>query len=271
MNFAIPFFKNFKYSNQNIQWNIIYKPKIKQLNNFIKIYGTHRINLLFTDFELHRDCEIVTVLRETFPDTEIIICLPSYNKNLEKTLNEQKLPHYYNEPITDWDKFQGFLKLNVTDIFIAENLAFNIKNLSLNAKKYNKALRCFCNLCETSWENTPSLKTFFIRPEDLYLYQNYIDTFEFYTNGFPLSRLNTLYEIYVKDKKWFGKLNQIIVGYNGEEDSKFIISNFGEKRLNCGKRCFQESQELTCNICDRIIELSNTLKDKNLIATLNKT
>lgn len=266
MTFAIPFSRSFKYPNQNIQWNINYKPKIKQLNDFISEYGTHRINLIITDFEYKRDCQIVLALRKKFPTTEIIMCLPQYNKELEKELTEQNLPHYYNELITDWDTFQGFLKLNVTDIFIGENLAFNAKILSLNAKKYKKSLRSFCNLCESSWEDTPSLKTFFIRPEDLDLYNNYIDTFEFFTNGINATTLNIWYEIYTKDKKWSGKLNEIIMGYKGEEDNNFIISDFGVKRLNCNKRCAQ-GIDPTCHICDRIIDLSKTLKERNIIVT----
>ena len=183
------------------------------------------------------------------------MCLPQYNKDLEQELIKKELPHYYNEVITDWDKFQGFLKLNVTDIVIGGILAFNAKILSSNAKKNGKALRSFCNVCETAWEDTPSLKTFFIRPEDLDLYEDYIDTFEFYVEpGEPTTqiKINTLYEIYTKDKYWFGKLKEIITGYKGEEDSRYIIPIFGQKRLNCGKRCVQ-SIENGCHICDRII------------------
>ena len=269
MNFAIPFSKNFKYPDQDIQWNINYKPKIKQLDNFITAYGSHRINLIIENFNIDRDSQIILALKEKHPDKQLIICLPKYHKDLEEFLNNKNLLHYYNEFVVDWDKFQGFLKLNVTDIFIAENLLFNIKNVSLNAKKYNKAVRSFCNICESSWDETPSLKTFFIRPEDIDLYKDYIDTFEFYINENSINQINILYEIYAKDKEWFGKLNEIIIGYQGEEDNKFIIPRFGEQRLNCGKRCIK-GIEPTCHICDRIIELSQTLKEKDIIVEINK-
>ena len=263
MNFAIPFSRKFKYPNQDIQWNINYKPKIKELSDFIKDYGTHRINLVITDFNFNRDCQIIATLIKEYPNNQIVMCLPRYSEELEQKLNDQGLPHYYNEFVTDWDKFQGFLQLNVTDIFIAENLMFNAKILSLNAKKYGKALRSFCDVCESSWDKTLSLKTLFIRPEDIDLYKNYIDTFEFYSNA-ESTKLNVLYQIYTKDKKWFGKLNEIIIGYNGDEDNKTIISTFGEKRLNCNKKCMQ-GIEPTCHICDRIIELSKTLEEKKII------
>ena len=220
-----------------------------------------------SDFKQDRDYEIINALKKKYPETFIVLCFPKYSKELEQSLSDQNLPHYYNDFITDWDRFNGFLHLNVTDIFIAENLAFNVKILSSAAKKHDKSLRSFCNVCESSWDETSSIKTFFIRPEDINLYENYIDTFEFYTDDRNAARLNVLYEVYAKDKKWFGKLNEIIVGYEGEEDSRFIIPLFGEKRLDCDKRCMKDG---SCRICDRIIELGKTLEDKEIMIAVDK-
>ena len=136
-----------------------------------------------------------------------------FNEDLDKYLNKYDFPYYYNEIITTWDRFQGFLKLNVCDIFIGEDLAFDAKNASFNAKKNNKSLRCYCNVCESSWEKTPSIKTFFIRPEDLEVYENYINTFEFYTDERDLVRLNSLYKIYAKDREWYGQFKELITGF----------------------------------------------------------
>ncbi len=264
MNFAIPFFKQFKYQDDDIQWNINYKPKVKQLNNFIESYGTHRINLIITDFELNRDCEIVQALIEKFPETQIVMCLPEYNAQLEQELNNKQLPHYYNEFVNNWDRFEGFLNLNVTDIFVAENLLFNLKVISKKAKEKGKALRSFCNICQSAWQDTPSLKTFFVRPEDISLYENSIDTFEFFMGNSSNLSINTLYKIYTKDKKWFGYINEIILNYNGTEHNNQIIPLFGFKRLNCGKRCFQDVQP-TCHICDKIMQLNKTLYNKDIL------
>lgn len=74
-------------------------------------------------------------------------------------------------------------------------------------------MRSYCNLCESSWEKTPSIKTFFIRPEDLDIYEKYINTFEFFTDEKDAVRLNSLYKIYTKDRLWYGLLKDLIVGY----------------------------------------------------------
>ena len=269
MGFAIPFFRKFNYLNQDIQLNINYKPKIKELDNFIEKYGSHRINLIFKNNIIDNDFEILDALKEKYPNCKLFICMPFFNNELDNYLNKHNFPYYYNEIITTWDKFQGFLKLNVTDIFIGEDLAFNAKILSFNAKKNNKSLRSYCNVCESSWEKTPSIKTFFIRPEDLEVYENYIDTFEFYANIDDPVRLNTLYQVYAKDRQWYGKLKDLIVGYEGEEDNKYIIPRFGESRVSCDKRCMKNANG-ACQICDRIIDLHYALKNQNIVISFQE-
>ena len=271
MNFAIPFFRKFKYLNEdNLQLNINYKPQIKKLKTFIEEYGNnHRINLIINNenFNISQDLDLIYNLRMAYPDVKIIICLPYFTEELENQTKKRNLPHYYNEYISSWDRYVAFLSLAVSDIFITEELAFEIKDVSALAKKYNKSLRVFCNVCQSSWEKTLSLKTFFIRPEDIDLYANYIDTFEFYIKENDYHSINILYEVYSKDKKWFGLLNEIIFGYNGDEDDRFIFPNFGNARLNCGKRCLKQK---SCKICDRILQLNPILKEKNIFIELSK-
>lgn len=261
MGYAIPFIRNFAYINQpGIQLNINYKPKIKELDNFLEQYGSYRINIIFSDFNQNNDPKIIKALQEKYPNSKLVLVLPYYEKELEEFLCQKNFLHYYSQLVNTWDRFQGFLKLNVTDIFIAEELCFSIKDLKEQAQKRNIDLRCYCNVCQSSWDDTPSLKTFFIRPEDIDLYKDYIDTFEFYVGQKDFARINTLYKIYEKDKRWMGPLNEIIIGYEGNEESAFILPRFGEKRLNCGKRCFKNSR---CRFCELSVETGELLKKHN--------
>ena len=277
MNFCVPFVKQFKYLNQEkVEFNINFKPEIEKLDNFIQKYGSHRINLIISNSNnidnYDEFFKIIKVLRKKNPECELITCLPYYIKQLEEKINENELPHYYNEIITTWDKFQGYLTLNITDIFISGDIAFNIKIASEKAKKNGKKLRCYCNIVQSGWLEGNSLKTFFIRPEDIELYNNYIDSMEFFIDDLKDSvKVNVVYEIYVKNQFWFGKLKEIIHGYNGEEDSRLIIAKFGEQRLNCGRRCLQCSPYSSCcQICDRIIELGEILDNRGLMVTVDK-
>ncbi len=270
MNVAVPFFRQFKYlDDPYLELNINYKPKIKQLDNFISKYGQkHRINFLFQDFNKEKDIEIINILINKYPNLKLIMQLPHYEKELEQILVRNKIPHYYNEYIQTWDRLYGFLSLDITDIIITGELAFNIETVSAIAKKKNINIRLFCNICQSNWEDFPSIKSFFIRPEDLILYAEYVNTIEFVTKN-DIHILNVLYEVYIKEQKWFGLLKEIIIDYKTEEDNRFIIPRFGQKRLNCNQQCLK-SKDIICHTCEQISDLSFYLKDKGLIVTLEK-
>ena len=79
----------------------------------------------------------------------------------------------------------------------------------------------------------------------------------------PKDSISTYYKIYAIDKKWFGKLNEVIIDFNDNEiDSRFILPQFAARRLNCGKRCFKGRP---CRTCNAIEELAALLESENLM------
>ena len=164
-----------------------------------------------------------------------------------------------------WDRYLGFLSLDVTDIVIGGELGFSALSLRLKKVKTKKDvdLRVVCNKCQSSWKDTPCWDSFFIRPDDLELYKDIFNTVEFETFSGTVEQFTTLYEIYTKDKKWDGALSTIIVGYDGEEDNRFIVPSFGEFRLNCHKVCAHGSR-YDCHRCDYIYDYEKVLRDNNV-------
>jgi hypothetical protein len=57
----------------------------------------------------------------------------------------------------------------------------------------NIKLRVFPNICQSSFSETPSIKTFFIRPEDISIYSTFVDVFELITDE---EREQVIYKIY---------------------------------------------------------------------------
>lgn len=262
--FAVPFFTNFQYLQDDVQFNINYKPEIKKLDDFIAAYGNHRINLIFNQEPKQKDYEIIQALRSKYPKSNIVISLASYQPTLEKTVATHSLPHYYRDVIVDWDTLLGFFSLAVTDVFIGGELGFDLVKVKQMADFFKIKLRCFCDN-GFSWWMQDSLKTFFVRPEDIKLYSKYIDTFEF-AQAITKDRVNVIYNIYAKQKKWFGKFNEIIGGYRGEEDGRYILPIFGEIRTRCGRRCLKEKLP-SCHVCDLVSATAETLKDAGLYVT----
>lgn len=262
MKFAIPFFRAFQYlDDEQVQFNINYAPKLEKLSNFIEIYGNHRINLIFNNLDdLDSDLNIISVLKEQYPDSNLVMVLPPYGlkQDLEK-IKEKSIPFYFNKTVTNIDEFNEFLNLGATDLRIGGWLGFFVEILSKKAKEKGCLLRAYPDICQGSEEE--SFKNFFIRPEDIDLYAKFIDVFEF---AHDKSTLNTVYEVYAKNKLWYGKLNEIILGFKGEEDSRFILPTFAEIRCHCKKRCAYDLNN-TCNICGRISELGESLENRGFI------
>jgi hypothetical protein len=91
-----------------------------------------------------------------------------------------------------------------------------------------------------------------IRPEDLVLYENYIDVIEF--EKCDREQEQTLFRIYMEDKKWDVIIKLLIANLDYEGTGRMIPKEFGEKRLNCRQACEQGG---ACTICWRTLKLAD--------------
>ena len=192
------------------------------------------------------------MIKLSHPEYNFVLAIDSdYSKELVEVLNNTGLPYYINKVITKIDQFHGLLHTNVTDILIGEDLCFHLAEIKEPAEKYNKKLRTFVNVAQTSWTDKDlSIKDFFIRPDDIDFYSQYFDVFEFWEDK---DRTNVLYEIYAKDKYWYGNLEDLIKGYKGHTLNANLLPDFAKRRSNCGKRCMYGK---FCEWCLRMNHLS---------------
>ena len=120
-------------------------------------------------------------------------------------------------------------------------------------------IRIYPNVAQSQWKDTPDFKKFWIRPEDIHLYDGIVDVCEFF--GEP-KHIPILLKIYKEDKKWLGALKDLIIGLHTTIDNRLInFEFFGEGRINCGKKCLKGN---ACRRCDRVVELAKTLEKVNL-------
>ncbi len=154
----------------------------------------------------------------------------------------------------------GYVNLGVTDIYIVEGLGFELEEIKKFLDKYeNKPqIRVFPNVAQSSFDNIDGLRKFWIRPEDTKYYEDYIDIYEFFGEN---SKQKIYYDIYFKDKQWFGSLKEIIQGLDTDIDSKTIVPRFGVNRINCRQRCLKGR---SCNMCKTIEILAQHFKEVGL-------
>lgn len=256
MKYCIQYTKDFRY--------------LKQVDEvIIPFHSTNLINIkdfsdnqrIIIDFEDKK--EILFNLKSLIEIKELhnniaIRFLGELDAETATKLEEVKIPFFFNLRVDKWDTLMGLIELGVSDVYIVNELGFELKDVSRVCKENNVNIRVFPNVAQTGSKikNLETIKSFFIRPEDIDIYEPYVDVCEFFG---PLDRQSVLYDIYT-DKKWIGDLRELIIGLKEHLKSKYLMPCFGEERLNCGKKCYQNK----CIICDKISTIAKQLEEANL-------
>ena len=208
--------------------------------------------------------KIISIYNEN-KDIKFDIQLPFYNQKFIEELKDTNLKYFFKAAANSWDKFTGLISQNVSDIYITDELAFELDKVAEIAHKNNIKVRIYPNIAQSRWDKLSDILKFFIRPEDIEMYEPYVDVCEFY--GDKAQQIDTYYKIYQEDKKWFGDLQEIIIGLDSKIDSRYIIPRFAEKRIKCGKDCLKGGK---CEMCKRILDLSEQLENAHLIVQIDK-
>lgn len=237
--------------------------KLEDLEEFCKNHSHQRINLCINDYEDAINNTYLTFafdFQKQFKQYDIAIRLPGWDQNFCPTLKE-KYPSskmFFNIHIIDWDTLIDFLNFGVSDVYIAEAMGFELDKIAEIVHAHNTQIRVFPNVAQAAISRSPDLLKFWIRPEDIIEYENYIDVCEFYGDD---EKQSVYYDIYVNDKKWAGNLNEIIIGLDTDINSRTLLPRFAKKRIKCGRQCMKGGK---CHMCDRILELSKTLEKNKL-------
>jgi len=208
--------------------------------------------------------KIISIYNEN-KDIKFDIQLPFYNQKFMEELKDTDLKYFFKAAANSWDKFTSLISQNVSDIYITDELAFELDKVAEIAHKNNIKVRIYPNVAQSRWDKLSDILKFFIRPEDIEMYEPYVDVCEFY--GDKAQQIDTYYKIYQEDKKWFGDLQEIIIGLDSKIDSRYIIPRFAEKRIKCGKDCLKGGK---CEMCKRILDLSEQLENAHLIVQIDK-
>lgn len=269
MKYCIDYRRNFRYLDKIDEITINFNRYDTSLLDFLLSHKDKRINIFIKDTEdfiESRSIRIFDSIAIEHPEINFVFKLRNYEdervKDLVEIIQDRTMRHkyFFMTYIRDWDTLLGYIQLKPSDIYIVENLGFEIAAVADLLHSKNIRVRVFPNVAQSAWKNTPSLLKFFIRPDDVPIYEPFVDTMEFFGNG---ESLETYYRIYAIDKKWTGKLNEVIIDFKDSDiDGRYIIPVFASRRVNCGKRCLKG---IGCNVCNVIERLSEILEKNNLV------
>ena len=168
-------------------------------------------------------------------------------------LKDNNIDFMFNDYCRDYDTFYTMIKYGAKDIYIVEDLAFDLKSLHTVLNKHGINLRVFPDIAQCARGtrgHVPTITKFWIRPEDTELYEDYVDVFELCRLD---SRLSVAYEVY-KQRQWKGQIQDLILDIDIDIDNSTIAPNFGKERIGCQKKCMLGR----CNLCYEIEKLANS-------------
>ena len=255
--FCLNYYPNQKYIEEADQLKIKYKPADRTLVDFLEVYKKKSIVIDVNDIFVKQDAALFSELCKKYPKVKLIVDF--YNKEALELIEQYDIPHFFSNSVTSIDQMQGLLAYHPTDMYICEELGFFLDKISEILHKNHVKVRVYPNICQSSWAETPSLKTFFIRPNDIPIYSTFVDVFELISDK---ERQHVIFKIY-KQEKWMGPISEIIPTFKHDLDNKYILSSFGKIRSKCGKRCMYKPG--SCNICERFAELGKTLEKSHII------
>lgn len=166
-----------------------------------------------------------------------------------KICKKNNIQFYYLDPARSFRELRALKDMGAKWAIIDAPLFFQmdkVKEIGIN-------LRIPANLSiRGALPHTDGVPGPWIRPEDVNLYEPYIDTIEF--GRVNLEQERALFRIYAEQKHWPGDLSLIIQDINYPGVNRMIPPTLAEKRLNCAQRCQENGQ---CKLCWRVLDLAN--------------
>lgn len=260
-----------QYLNEAAELKVRYNNALN-IYHFLLEHPNQRVILWFAEDKIFNDFErkAVLSLKTEKKINNFVLCLreakayEKYKKSnkgewlkILEEIKEAEVPFFFEDYVKDFETLHYYIGAGVSDVYIVENMGFKLPQVSSICIKSNVKVRALPNICQTPLP-CGNIYGFFIRPEDIPIYERYIDVCEFFNVE---GKQDTYYKIYTQDKHWFGNLQEIIQNLSEPFDSRFTIKQFAEARVKCGKKCFEGHK---CQICKRILDLGKTLKDNDI-------
>ena len=239
------------YANKNQLIEVLFNHQQQKINVFI-----NNLSQFMQDKE---DLAQLTTLYKTYKNFSLAFTREELTESRAILINNlmapTNIPFYFELVIGDWEYFNFFTSMQISEIFIGDALGFSLKDVRkrLRQKKKDIKVRVYPNVAQSPITLSTAIKKFFIRPEDMGFYQGLVDVCEFYGD---VDKNNIYYKIYAKDKKWLGSLHELILDFNTPISNPLLTGYFAIERVNCGKRCLKGEQ---CRICEASVQLTQDL------------
>ena len=179
----------------------------------------------------------------------LIFCISSFEQaELCKKLG---MMFYYGFPIQTFQELRFWIDYGVCYVVLGAPLFFRLPDVKKMCDVPIRAIPNVAYMGDLPYDN--GLHGTYIRPEDVGVYEPYIDIFEF--EDCDNQKEQALYRIYHDEHEWPGDLSDIITNFKYQGLNRIVHHEFAEKRLNCRQRC--EENVNACHWCQTLMDLAD--------------
>lgn len=159
------------------------------------------------------------------------------------------LNFFYAIPVNTLYDLKALVDYGCTDVRIDAPLTHMLDKL----KAYPITIRMTPNVAYYKYiPRADGVIGSWVRPEDVKLYEPYVDVFEF--EDCDKDKEQSLYNTYAIHKKWPMSLNNLISNLDYQGTNHLIPSDLAQARLMCGQKCLEGHP---CHLCYNFLDLAN--------------
>jgi len=186
----------------------------------------------------------------------VVVCLE--DAVLAHAALEHELKWYWALPCTSWFELYGLINNKASEVFINGPLFFDLPKLSTICKEHNIQIRAVPNKAYDYYiPRDNGICGTYIRPEDVVIYEKYIDTLEFVSAN--LTQEANLFDIYKVKGFWNGNLRLLIINLNKDVNNRGFDNRFAERRLSCKQQCLKTN----CKFCNLFFDFIRLTDERN--------
>ena len=159
-----------------------------------------------------------------------------------------------HQPVDTWGLIQILMYYHVSDITIDEPLTFDLPNVLKDIKSHDINIRIRPNIAknryEKEMETDNGLHHFWVLPQHLNFYEDYIDVIDLIDNN--SEREAALVKTYLSGN-YEASLSLLVEGIEKDIGAPFITDKFVTRRLSCGQVCMKSKDY--CHHCDQYAKM----------------
>ena len=293
MKLATPFQLHCPYEDVIDEWNINYDPykytktdKLNQAANkkeesqmlfdklisFIEAYPNKRINIAIRDSDIPIN-HLVTLNKL---HSNLYIRLNLYQFPQAEKLKEKEIKFFFDNtvPVSTFILLDELIRLGVSDVYIADDLCYNLDKVAIRCKRDNVQVRLILNRIPATTPTAYSdVRAPIFTPRHFETLDQYIDVAEFdcfysdESDAYNWNIFNVLYKAWFKKHDWYNDLREINKDLEIFYPVRQEMPAFIDRKIECERRCVYKN---TCRKCDTVMELARDLYDDGVYVKIKQ-